>query len=163
MPKLRNETDNLIKIGIEEHVKTIMKHFFPEEWKNGLKNVRRPRSEFFAISRDFFDELTIRGRGKRIWSVSDPTVIALIEAQRYNRKWQRVDLGNFYEDQPHDIANIVQQIHRTTYVLSSYWLKTWFQTQPTEYQNCFSQEQIPALSKAFDIERRSLESVLSWL
>jgi hypothetical protein len=155
-PLLESELPNRIKSGIEGYVRDLVKHFFPVEWAR-LKAVQHPRSEFFGIRREFFFSLSTE---QFIWSVFDPGVIALIEAERNpNRRWERVDLGNFYEDTaPQDPQNehrIVRQIHRATYVISNHWVTTHPSLEATELAN--------RLSGMVEIETKSLNSVRGWI
>jgi hypothetical protein len=130
-----------------------MKYFFPNEWA-ALEKVRRPRSEFFVVRRRFFEHLTT---ANALWSVFDPMVIALIEAGRKPEwRWMSADLGNFYEDQRRDERAIVRQIHRTTYVLSSYWLQTTNSTG-------LAANLADRLPEVIAIEQESLRSVQKWI
>jgi hypothetical protein len=155
-PLLKNGRPNRIKNGVEGHVREMVEHFFPAEWDK-LKTVQRPRSEFFGIRREFFFDLTTE---RLIWSVFDPTVIALIEAERDpKRRWERVDLGSFYEapalGDPQGERRIVRQIHRTTYVISNHWVAANPGLNATELAG--------RLSGVAEIEMKSLNSVRGWL
>ncbi|MGE0127141.1 MAG: hypothetical protein AB7U82_03460 [Blastocatellales bacterium] len=155
-PLLKNGRPNRIKRDLEGHVKHLIEYFFPDEWDK-LKTVQRPRSEFFGIRREFFFNLSTE---RLIWSVFDPTVIALIEAERNPRRtWERVDLGNFYEDpaprDPQNERRIVRQIHRTTYVIGNHWTIANPSLDATELAD--------KLSGVIEIETKSLNSVQGWL
>ena len=120
-----------IKRKIEEAVIEQLKHYItdPTEHIAIRKGITRPRSEFFLISKDLFKHV------KNIWKQypCDPMPIILDVADRDGyviKVIKKVDLGTFYQKgSKYTTKNISDQISRTAYQISQYWLSSNGQDQ----------------------------------
>ncbi|MEM7222409.1 MAG: hypothetical protein AAF495_05485 [Pseudomonadota bacterium] len=101
----------------------LMCNWFPDEATELRKmQIRKPRSEFFAINQRFLEIAMIENR----WFAYEQTVVLLLQAMRggfKNREISQVELGDIEDptgsrDTP---ASALQQIERTERVLKNYW------------------------------------------
>jgi hypothetical protein len=80
----------------------------------------RPRSEFFAISHAFLEEM-LRDR----WYAYEQTMVILLKAVFTQKQISKFFVGGV-SDLPHgrdSLASAVQQVERTERVLKSLWLE----------------------------------------
>jgi hypothetical protein len=109
---------NLFKALIEEHVKEQLRHYFAGNIVDRL-GIARPRSEFFLIGRELFERVSAE---RRFWPW-DPIPQILICADRKGFCVKRVYLGKFYTSPISDSTTIRDQVWRTTFQISSEWLR----------------------------------------
>lgn len=114
-----------IKDGIEKHVREQLKHYFSDDSKiRKTLCINRPRSEFFMIHKDLFNEVV----KERRFSPLDPLPQILIFAEKKGKNIEIVPLGTFYEELPESnpsraLETIQNQVLRTADQISAEWLR----------------------------------------
>lgn len=96
----------------------LLYNWFPAEAREIRQMTERPRSEFFAISHGFLQEVL-----RRRWYAYEQTVVILLQAVGARRLISRFFVGNI-SDLPagrESFASAMQQVERTERVLKALW------------------------------------------
>lgn len=100
----------------------LLYNWFPAEAQGIRELTTKPRTEFFAIGREFLQTALIKER----WYAYEQTLVILLQnmrGQRTVRDVKRVELGRI-EDDPSSRSTLVsamQQVERTERVLKQFW------------------------------------------
>jgi hypothetical protein len=96
----------------------LLYNWFPAEAEEIRQFTERPRSEFFAVSHDFLQEVLAQR-----WYAYEQTVVMLLQAVFGQKRISRFFVGNI-SDLPEGgetVASALQQVERTERVLKAMW------------------------------------------
>jgi len=96
----------------------LLYNWFPAEAREIRQYTERPRSEFFAVSHSFLNELL-----HQRWYAYEQTVVMLLAAVFRCKKISRFFVGNISDlvEGRESLASAIQQVERTERVLKSFW------------------------------------------
>lgn len=112
---------------------TLLYNWFPAEAQEIRQFTERPRSEFFALNHRFLGEVL-----QQRWYAYEQTVIILLQAAMSKRRISRFFVGNISDlPEGHEsLAQAIQQVERTEWVLKSFWLEKYYSKSgwPEQYR-----------------------------